>query len=114
MMKTQTAPDVSRHRLAVLTMAGAYPTIIVLLTVLDPWIGNAPSPLKAAILVPSMVGLLTYVIMPALSRLFADWLEPTPQKLSPRCRQAAPECDNEKMPGQRTSPGHLATKRTTS
>lgn len=65
----------NRHKLAVLTMVGAYPTIVLLLSILGPVMGDAPLPLKAAVLVPLMVVALTYFVMPLLTRVFANWLQ---------------------------------------
>lgn len=67
-------PNPPRHRLALLTMLGAYPTIVLLLTVLDAPLRGQPMPVKAAVLVPLMVLALTYVVMPVLSGAFASWL----------------------------------------
>ena len=64
----------SRHKLALLTMVGAYPTIVLLLTILDPVMGDAPKPVKAVVLVPLMVIALSYGVMPLLARIFANWL----------------------------------------
>ena len=66
--------NISRHRLALLTMLGAYPTIIFLLTVLERPLNGQPMPVKSAVLVPMMVLGLTYVVMPTLTKLFAGWL----------------------------------------
>lgn len=64
----------NRHKLAAVTILGACPTIVTLLAVLTPLMGDTPMPIKAAVLVPLMVGLLTYVVMPILTRVFAGWL----------------------------------------
>ena len=67
----------SRHRLAILTAVGAYPTIVGLLLILNPLLGDASVFIKAGILVPLMVTLLTYVVMPLMTETFAGWLIPT-------------------------------------
>ncbi|MEM6692955.1 MAG: VOC family protein [Planctomycetota bacterium] len=64
----------NRHKLAILNMLGAYPTIVTLLAILGPLMGDTPMPIKAAVLVPLMVGLLTYVVMPIIIGRFAGWL----------------------------------------
>lgn len=64
----------SRHKLALLTMVGAYPTMVLLLAMIGPVMGDTPMPLKAAVLVPLMVVMLTYFVMPLLTRLFQGWL----------------------------------------
>jgi hypothetical protein len=55
-------------------MLGAYPTILLLLSLLDPIIGQLPLYARAAVLVPLMVSILTYIVMPLLTRALAAWL----------------------------------------
>lgn len=63
-----------RSRVSLLTAVGAYPTIVLLLSIINPLMGDASIFLKAGILVPLMVCLLTYVVMPFLSSIFHNWL----------------------------------------
>lgn len=54
---------------SVLTMLGAYPTILFLLITLEPLLGGASKAVRAAVLVPLMVLSLRYVVIPLLTRL---------------------------------------------
>jgi antibiotic biosynthesis monooxygenase (ABM) superfamily enzyme len=63
-----------RYKLAVLTWAGAYAVITVLLALLGPAIASWPLVLRTLVLSVTMVAALTWVIMPRLTRLFGGWL----------------------------------------
>lgn len=60
-------------KLAALSMIGAYPTITLLLYALGPIIEPLPLWARPLVLVPPMVLLLTYVVMPTVFAV-ADWL----------------------------------------
>jgi uncharacterized protein len=64
----------SRAKLALLTWAGGYTVITTLLWLLMPVIRSWPLPLRTLALSAAMFGLLTWVIMPRLTRLFGGWL----------------------------------------
>jgi uncharacterized protein len=64
----------SRCKLAVLTWAGAYGVITLLLALLGPAIASWPLVLRTLVLSVAMVVALTWVIMPRLTRLFGGWL----------------------------------------
>jgi catechol 2,3-dioxygenase-like lactoylglutathione lyase family enzyme len=68
-----TKPLPSRHRMAILSMIGAYPTIVLLLSIINPILADWPMPARAAILVPIMVVTLTYLVMPVLTKLAGSW-----------------------------------------
>lgn len=69
-----------RWKMALLTAAGVYPMLLVLGVLLRPLVGDWPLPLRlAASLVPG-IPLMTWVIMPGLSRLFFGWLYPEPRR----------------------------------
>jgi antibiotic biosynthesis monooxygenase (ABM) superfamily enzyme len=63
-----------RYKLAVLTWAGAYGVITLLLALLGPVIASWPLVLRTLLLSVTMVVALTWVIMPRLTRLFGGWL----------------------------------------
>lgn len=69
--------------MALLSIIGAYPTIVALLAILQPLMGDASIPIRAAVLVPLMVGLLTYVVMPILTSVCSDWLSGKSSKALP-------------------------------
>jgi antibiotic biosynthesis monooxygenase (ABM) superfamily enzyme len=64
----------SRHKLALLTWAGAYGVITVILEVLGPLMQEWPLPVRTLLLSSLMVASLTWVVMPLLARVFRGWL----------------------------------------
>jgi len=62
--------------MAIVTMVGVLPTITVLLYLLAPLMMGLPLFARALILGPLMILLMTYIIMPLLTRLFKRWLYP--------------------------------------
>ena len=69
-----------RWKMALLTAVGVYPMLLVVGEMLRPLVGDWPLPLRlAASLVPG-IPLMTWVIMPGLSRLFFGWLYPEPRR----------------------------------
>jgi sterol desaturase/sphingolipid hydroxylase (fatty acid hydroxylase superfamily) len=63
-----------RYKLAVLTWAGAYTVITLLLAVLGPAMASWPLMVRTLVLSVTMVVALTWLIMPRLTRLFGGWL----------------------------------------
>jgi antibiotic biosynthesis monooxygenase (ABM) superfamily enzyme len=74
MPKTPTTPP--RYKLALLTWAGAYAVITTILEVLGPVMETWPLPIRTLLLSGMMVGSLTWVVIPSLTRLFRSWLRP--------------------------------------
>jgi antibiotic biosynthesis monooxygenase (ABM) superfamily enzyme len=67
-----------RHKVALLSWAGAWTVITLILRVLDPVIGEWPLPLRTLVLSALMVVALTWLVMPSLTRMFAGWLAQAP------------------------------------
>ena len=65
-----------RYKLALLTWAGAYTVITLMLTLLGPLMTAWPLALRTLVLSATMVVTLTWVVMPRLTRLFQQWLAP--------------------------------------
>jgi antibiotic biosynthesis monooxygenase (ABM) superfamily enzyme len=65
-----------RYKLALLTWAGAYAVITLLLTLLGPLMAPWPLALRTLALSATMIVTLTWVVMPRLTRLFQPWLAP--------------------------------------
>ena len=65
-----------RHKLALLTWAGAWTVITLILWVLGPVMATWPLPLRTLLISVLMVVTLTWVVIPNLTRLFAGWLAP--------------------------------------
>jgi antibiotic biosynthesis monooxygenase (ABM) superfamily enzyme len=68
------APAPPRYKVALLTWAAAYTVITAMLAVLGPAIAAWPLPLRTLLLSVSMVVSLTWLLVPALTRLFRGWL----------------------------------------
>lgn len=63
-----------RYKTALLTWVVVYVLINLLNTLLRPLLGNLPPLLFSLIISVLMVLLLTYVVMPKVTRLFSSWL----------------------------------------
>jgi antibiotic biosynthesis monooxygenase (ABM) superfamily enzyme len=63
----------SRAKLALLSWAGAYGVIMLVLAIGGPAMTSWPLPLRALVLSGLMVAAMTWVIVPAMTRLFRGW-----------------------------------------
>jgi antibiotic biosynthesis monooxygenase (ABM) superfamily enzyme len=63
-----------RWKMAIVTWLGIWPIVMVLQLVLNPLIEDVPFVPRVAIFTIFVVGLITYVVMPQLVRLFRPWL----------------------------------------
>ena len=63
-----------RYKLAVVTWAGAYAVITLILWLLGPSMASWPLPVRTLAISVLMVITLTWVVIPALTRLFRPWL----------------------------------------
>ena len=63
-----------RAKLAVLTWAGAYAVVLLVLVIGGPAMGRWPLALRALVLSGLMVAAMTWVIVPVMTRLFRAWL----------------------------------------
>jgi antibiotic biosynthesis monooxygenase (ABM) superfamily enzyme len=63
-----------RYKMAALTSLGLYPLLIVLTILLSPVIGSWPWPLRILTTVVIGVPLMTWAVMPLVTRLFFRWL----------------------------------------
>ena len=66
-----------RFRLALLTWVAAYAVITAILAPLGPTLASWPLVLRTLLLSVVMVVALTWLIMPAMTRLFRPWLAPS-------------------------------------
>ena len=64
----------SRARLALLTWAGAYAVILLVLAVGGPAMAGWPLAVRALVVSGLMVAAMTWVIVPVVTRLFRGWL----------------------------------------
>ncbi|MEW2396700.1 antibiotic biosynthesis monooxygenase [Streptomyces sp. NPDC046862] len=63
-----------RWKMTLVTMLGAFPVALAINALITPHATALPVPLKAALFPLIAAPVLTYVIMPGLSRLFRRWL----------------------------------------
>jgi uncharacterized protein len=63
-----------RWKMAVATLCGVFPTSLLLSLTVSPWLQKLPIPLRIFIIAMCMVALLTWVVMPVITRLLKKWL----------------------------------------
>jgi antibiotic biosynthesis monooxygenase (ABM) superfamily enzyme len=98
--ETQRAPAPPRYRMALITWVGAYSLITTILALLGPMMATWPLALKTLPLSVLMVVAMTWVVVPALTRLFRSWLAPE----SPRSARA-PSPPRRRATAARLQPG---------
>ena len=69
-----------RYKMALLTGLGVYPMLVLLGYALNPLIGSWPLPLRMLVSLSIGIPLMTWHIMPTLSRAFFNWLYPEPAR----------------------------------
>jgi antibiotic biosynthesis monooxygenase (ABM) superfamily enzyme len=67
-----------KTKMALLTWAGAWAMITLILWLLGPAMAPLPLPLRTLAISALMVLSLTWVVIPNLTRAFAEWLRPAP------------------------------------
>jgi hypothetical protein len=78
MSQRQTAPP--RYKMALLSWVGAYAVITGILAVLGPMMATWPLLLRTLLLSVLMVAAMTWLVVPAVTRLFRGWLAPAPPR----------------------------------
>lgn len=63
-------------KMAVCTLLGVFPTSLVLGETVGPRLGGLPFPLGGLVFAILMVALLTWVVMPLITKLLHHWLHP--------------------------------------
>jgi antibiotic biosynthesis monooxygenase (ABM) superfamily enzyme len=74
--KIHTMKPPSRWKMWLVTVTAIYPLILVLFWLLAPRIAHLPLGLRALIFPLVLVTLMTYAVMPAMTRMLRRWLEP--------------------------------------
>ncbi|HEX2180675.1 MAG TPA: antibiotic biosynthesis monooxygenase [Rubrobacteraceae bacterium] len=69
-------PSPPRYKMAMVTWLAVFPLITGILVLFGPLLGLLPMLLRTLILTAVMVSLMTYVVMPRLTRIFSFWLYP--------------------------------------
>jgi uncharacterized protein len=69
-------PPPPRWKMALATLAGVYPTSLLLGFFVAPQLHNLPRAVVSLIIASCMVALLTWVVMPVVTKLLHRWLHP--------------------------------------
>lgn len=69
-------PAPPRYKMAAVTWLAVFPTVLVIFTIFGPILQQLPTVPRTFIFTLTMVTLMTYVIMPRMTRLFSSWLYP--------------------------------------
>ena len=73
-------PPPPRYKMAVVTWIAVFPLATVLFMLLNPLLGGSSVVLRTLVFTIVMVSLMTYVVMPRMTRLFSFWLYPKKRK----------------------------------
>src|ERR671917_696010 len=65
-----------RYKMAVVTWLAVFPVVAIIFSVFGQWLSLLPTLLRTLVFTVVMVTLMTYVIMPRVTRLFSFWLYP--------------------------------------
>jgi antibiotic biosynthesis monooxygenase (ABM) superfamily enzyme len=79
-----------RYKLALLTWAGAYGAITLIIWLLGPAMAGWPLALRTLLISVLMVNALTWIVLPALTRLFRAWLLAATPAPAQRAQTPAP------------------------
>ncbi len=69
-------PAPPRYKMATVTWLAVFPTVLIIFTLFGPLLNLLPMVLRTVVFTLTMVTLMTYVIMPRMTRLFSFWLYP--------------------------------------
>ena len=69
-------PAPPRYKMALVTWLAVFPVVAVIFTHFGQWLNLLPTLLRTLVFTVVMVTLMTYVIMPRMTRLFSFWLYP--------------------------------------
>jgi antibiotic biosynthesis monooxygenase (ABM) superfamily enzyme len=69
-----------KYKVALLTWVGVYPVITAILAIVGPATASWPLPLRTLLLSGLMVPVLTWLVIPALTRVLNGWLRTNTQK----------------------------------
>jgi antibiotic biosynthesis monooxygenase (ABM) superfamily enzyme len=73
-------PPPPRYKMVLVTLLAIYPLSTLLTTMFSPWLLRLPPLPRGLTVSVALVLLMTYVVMPRLTRLFAHWLYPPAQR----------------------------------
>ena len=90
----------SPMRMSVVTWLALFPLLTLLAWLLGPWMADWPLPARTFIMTALLVPLMTYVVMPRMTRLLASWLF---RRAAPAASPPAP-AERPHARGVRTAP----------
>ncbi len=70
------APAPPRYKMAIVTWLAVFPVVAVIFSLFGQWLNLLPTLVRTLVFTAVMVTLMTYVIMPRMTRLFSFWLYP--------------------------------------
>jgi uncharacterized protein len=73
-------PPPPRYKMVVVTWLAVFPLATVAFMLLDPLLGGFSVVLRTLVFTMVMVSLMTYVVMPRMTRLFSFWLYPKKER----------------------------------
>ena len=69
-------PAPPRYKMAIVTWLAVFPTVLIIFTLFGPLLNLLPTVLRTLLFTLTMVTLMTYLIMPRMTRIFSFWLYP--------------------------------------
>ncbi len=66
----------TRYKMVIVTWLGVFPIVTILFSVFGHWLNLLPTLVRTLVFTAVMVTLMTYVVMPRMTRLFSFWLYP--------------------------------------
>jgi antibiotic biosynthesis monooxygenase (ABM) superfamily enzyme len=69
-------PAPPRYKMAIVTWLAVFPVVAVIFSLFGQWLNLLPTLLRTLVFTLVMITLMTYVIMPRMTRLFSFWLYP--------------------------------------
>ena len=75
-------PSPPRYKMVVVTWLGVFPIVTIIFSLFGHWLNLLPTLVRTLVFTAVMVTLMTYVIMPRMTRLFSFWLYPDRKQAS--------------------------------
>jgi uncharacterized protein len=69
-------PAPPRYKMVIVTWLGVFPIVTIIFSLFDHWLNLLPTLVRTLVFSAVMVTLMTYMVMPRLTRLFSFWLYP--------------------------------------
>ena len=73
-------PPPSRYKMAAVTWLAVVPVVFIMFSLFGQWLNLLPAWLRTLVFSAVTVTLMTYVVMPRMTRLFSFWLYPDREK----------------------------------